>query len=84
MIPAGHPDLNYLHEKLTLVIEHLLQNNFEKLLNAMYRLDVSEKKFHEVLTGSDVSEVGSKLADLVIEREMQKVKTREMYRRKEL
>jgi hypothetical protein len=84
VIPAGHPDLSYLHEKLTLVIEHLLENNFEKLLNAMYRLDVSERKFHEVLTGSNASEVGSKLADLVIEREMQKVKTREMYRRNEL
>ena len=84
VIPSGHPDLNYLHEKLTLVIEHLLQNNFEKLLNAMYRLDVSEKKFHEVLTGSDAAEVGPRLAELVIEREMQKVKTREMYRKKEL
>jgi organic radical activating enzyme len=84
VIPGGHPELNYLHEKLQLVIEHLLQNNFEKLCNAMYRLDVSERKFHEVLTGSDVSEVCSRLADLVIEREMQKVKTREMYRRKEL
>jgi hypothetical protein len=84
IIPGGHPELNYLHEQLTLVIEHLLQHNFEKLCNAMYRLDVSERKFHEVLTGSDASDVGSKLADLVIEREMQKVKTRELYRRKEL
>jgi len=84
LIPGGHPELSYLHEKLTLVIGHLLQNNFEKLCNAMYRLDVSERKFHEVLTGSEASEISSKLADLVIEREMQKVKTREMYRRKEL
>ncbi len=84
LIPGGHPDLNFLHEKLTLVINHLLENNFEKLLNAMYRLDVSERKFHEVLTGAEPGEISSKLAELVIEREMQKVKTREMYRRKEL
>lgn len=84
LIPAGHPELSYLHEKLTLIIGHLLTNNFEKLCNAMYRLDVSERKFHEVLTGSDPAEISSRLADLVIEREMQKVKTRELYRRKEL
>jgi hypothetical protein len=84
LIPGGHPDLNFLHEKLTLVIGHLLMNNFEKLCNAMYRLDVSENKFHEALTGSDPSEISAKLADLVIERELQKVKTRELYRRKEL
>ena len=84
LIPSGHPDLNYLHDKLQTVIDHLLQTNFEKLCNAMYRLDVSEKKFHEVLSGPDPAEIGSKLADLVIERELQKVKTRELYRRKEL
>lgn len=84
IIPGGHPELNFLHEKLTLVIDHLLQNNFEKLCNAMYRLDVSERKFHEVLTGTEPSAISARLADLVIEREMQKVKTRELYRRKEL
>lgn len=84
LIPGGHPELGYIHEKLVLVIEYLLQNNFEKLCNAMYRLDVSERKFQEVLAGSDPADVSSRLADLVIEREMQKVKTRELYRRKEL
>ena len=84
VIPGGHPDFNYLHEKLMMVIDYLLQNNFEKLCNAMYRLDVSERKFNEVLTQSDPADISSKLADLVIEREMQKVKTRELYRRKEL
>jgi hypothetical protein len=84
MIPGGHPELNYLHEKLALVIGHLLRNNFEKLCNAMYRLDVSESKFQKVLTETDPSEISSRLADLVIEREMQKVVTRKMYRKKEL
>lgn len=84
VIRGKNPDLSYLHEKLTHIITHLLQHDFEKLCNAMYRLDVSERKFQEVLTGTDAPLIGSKLADLVIEREMQKVKTREMYRKKEL
>lgn len=84
MIPGGHPELNFIHEKLELVINHMLEHNFEKLCNAMYRLDVSERKFHEVLTGTAPEVIGSRLADLVIEREMQKVRTREMYRKKEL
>jgi organic radical activating enzyme len=82
MITGGHPELDYLHEKLTLVIEHLLRNNFEKLCHAMYRLDVSERKYQEVLTATDPSGISARLADLVIEREMQKVVTRKIYRKK--
>lgn len=84
MMPSMDIDLNILREKLSLVIGYMLENQFEKLCNAMYRLDVSEKKFHEVLTGKDPEEVVPSLADLVIEREMQKIKTRILYKNKKL
>ena len=75
---------NMIREKLIGVIQYLLENNFEKLCNAMYRLDVSERKFHEVLTGNSPENISSQLADLVIEREMQKVRTRELYKNREM
>jgi hypothetical protein len=84
MIPVSGIDSSMIREKLALVISHLLQNNFERLLQAMYRLDVSESKFHRVLHEEDPQQIPFALADLVIEREMQKVKTRIMYKRKEL
>jgi len=84
MIPVSGLDSNAIREKLAILIAHLMQNNFEKLCQAMYRLDVSEVKFHQVMTEKPTGEIPSSLADLVIEREMQKVRTRIMYKRGEL
>jgi len=84
LIPVSGLDRNMIREKLAILIEHLMQSNFEKLCQAMYRLDVSELKFHKVMTEKPTEEIASSLADLVIEREMQKVRTRIMYKRKEL
>lgn len=84
VIPVTSLDRNMIRAKLALLIEHLLQNNFEKLCQAMYRLDVSEAKFHRVMTEKPSGEISSSLADLVIDREMQKVRTRIMHNRGEL
>lgn len=84
MIPSGGLDRDSIREKLAIVIAHLLEHHFEKLLQAMYRLDVSETKFHQVMHGKPPEEIPFALADLVIERELQKVRTRIMYKRKEL
>jgi hypothetical protein len=80
----GQIDRSIIREQLAHVIARLMQENFERLCQAMYRLDVSEKKFHEAMTELPVEQVPLAIADLVIEREMQKVRTRMMYKRKEL
>ena len=85
MIPAGSGlDRNMIREKLAVLIAHLMETNFEKLCQAMYRLDVSESRFDQVMHEKPVEEIPYAVADLVIEREMQKVKTRMMYKRGEL
>lgn len=73
-------DRNTLKLKLEQVISFMLDNEFEKLCNAMYRLDVSEKLFHQALTENPKEIVPSLLAELVIEREIKKVETRKLYR----
>ena len=84
MIPVSGLDRNMIREKLAILIAHLMQSNFEKLCQAMYRLDVSEAKFDRVMNEKPVEEIPYAVADLVIEREMQKVRTRIMYKRGEL
>jgi hypothetical protein len=84
IISTGIADRNIIRDQLAFVIAKMLENNFERLCQAMYRLDVSEIKFHQVLHEKPSGEIPFSLADLVIERELQKVKTRMMYRRKEL
>lgn len=74
-------DLSNLHEKLSLLVAYLLENDMHRLLNAMYRLDVSEARFHEAMQSSTKQEAAIRIADLIIEREMQKVKTRLHYRK---
>ena len=84
IIASGLPDRQAIREQLAYVIAHLMEENFERLCQAMYRLDVSEARFGEVLKHSPVEDIPYAIADLVIEREMQKVRTRMIYRRGEL
>lgn len=84
VVSSGIADRNIIREQLAFVIAKLLEKNFERLCQAMYRLDVSETKFHQVLHEKTAEEIPYGIADLVIERELQKIKTRMMYRKKEL
>jgi hypothetical protein len=85
MIPAGSGiDRQVIREKLAFLIAHLMQNNFEKLCQAMYRLDVSEARFDKAMNEIELQDIPFAIADLVIEREMQKVRTRIMYKKGEL
>jgi len=74
-------DLNILHKKLSILVAYLLENDMHRLLNAMYRLDVSEAKFHQAMQSDSKEDAAFRIADLIIEREMQKVKTRLHYKK---
>ena len=84
VIATGVPDRDLLREKLAFIIAHLMEHNFERLCQAMYRLDVSETRFDRVMKETPLTDIPYAIADLVIERELQKVRTRMMYKRKEL
>lgn len=75
------PDLNVFHQKLSVLISYLLEHDMHRLLNALYRLDVSEAKFHDAMQAESKEEAISQIANLIIEREMQKVKTRLHYKK---
>lgn len=62
---------------LTRVIQHLLDNDFERLLNGLYRIDVDENKVKMAMATDNVAE---NIARLIIERELQKVETRRRYK----
>ena len=76
MIMAG---VENLRQRLKQQISFLLDHEFERLLQAMYRMDVSEPAFKEALTLPTGPEIVERLTDLVLEREMQKVATRRLY-----
>ncbi len=74
----GHMD--ELKEKLEKIVAYLLDNDFERLLNAMYRLDINEEKFKLALSGIGQRAISAEITDLIISREIQKLKTRIKYR----
>ena len=69
-------DLQEFRGNLCKVINHMLDHDFERLLNAMYRLDINEDRFKKILTGQKIENVAQNIADLVINRELQKLITR--------
>ncbi|MCY7411346.1 MAG: hypothetical protein LH473_13820 [Chitinophagales bacterium] len=61
-------------------INFLLDHNFEKLLWLLYRIDVSEEKAKAALAENTIQKPSEVLADLIIERQIEKAKTRIQYR----
>ena len=61
-------------------IQELIDTDFSKLVNTLYRIDVSEMKIKKALNLSDPKNANRVIAQLIIEREKQKIKTREAYK----
>jgi hypothetical protein len=64
---------------LTAQLKALLTNDFERLAQTMYRLDVFEAKFHAALLLPDVDARAAALADVVLERELLRLETWRKY-----
>lgn len=64
-------------EQLAEYINALIVSDFEKLVNLLYRLDVSEKKLRTLL--SSAVNAGVLIADLIVERQLQKLQSRRQF-----
>lgn len=67
-------------ENLQKFIHQLLDQDFELLLQALYRIDVKEEKVKEILTIEDPENLSFAITELIFERQMQKAVTRMRYR----
>lgn len=65
----------WLQNKLAAAISRLLDRDMNRFLQILYRIDVSESKVNEAFQG-DVAGLPIRLAQLIIERQLQKVFTR--------
>lgn len=72
--------LQELKEMLARHVNHLLQTNFEQLVNLLYRIDISEKNLKALLAQNPKQDAGDIIAVLIIERQLQKIKTRQQYK----
>lgn len=66
----------YLTEKM----KDMLDKNYNLLINTLYRIDISEKKLAELFSSKNKEYIPQKLADLIIERQIEKINFRKRYR----
>lgn len=70
---------NEIHAQLSEYINNLVKNDFDKLVTYLYRIDVNEQKLKTLLQQNQQEDAGSIIATLIIERQQQKIKTREQF-----
>lgn len=75
-------ELKIIREFLAKRITVLMDKNQERFFNTLYRIDVDENKVTQVLNNS--SNVPDDLADLIIERQLQRLKTQLLYKQGKL
>jgi hypothetical protein len=61
-------------------VNELLDRDMERLMNALYRIDVPEKQVKEILHLAQPEEISGALTKAILDREKQKVITRRQYR----
>ena len=66
---------DFLNE-LAVEINQLILTNFERLVQLLYRIDVSEMKLKNLLKENPNEDAGKLIATLIIERQIQKLKYR--------
>jgi DNA-binding protein Fis len=68
-----------IKERLTEYINDLIDHNFNKLVNLLYKIDVSESRLKRLLDETSGNNAGDIIAELIIERQIQKIKSREQF-----
>lgn len=65
--------LKELQMKLAERIKFFIRTDLDKLLQALYRIDINDKESDKAFNLGEINEVSSKLAELIIVRQLQKI-----------
>ena len=68
-----------LEEKLSEIIDHLIQKDFQKLVYVLYKVDVSEIKLKQMLQAERDENASAIIAKLIIQRQKQKLESRKNF-----
>ena len=73
-------DFKSLREHLARRITELIEHDFQELVRILYRVDVNEHKLKFLLQEKVGEDAAYIIADLLIERQLQKIETRKQFR----
>ena len=74
---------NEIRELLGQNVNDLIVNDFQKLVSLLYRIDINEARLKGLLKEENHEDAGKVIADLIIERQLQKIKTRQQFKQKD-
>jgi hypothetical protein len=72
-------DLTIIRQHLINRVRQLIARDYLRFLNSLYQIDVNEKKVREIIHSKNKTTIPERLADLIIERQLQRVKTQMLY-----
>lgn len=72
-----------LRQRLSDHINHLINHDFEKLVYYLYRIDVDENKMRHLLNTKQGENAAGLIADLIIERQLQKIESRNNFNKQQ-
>ena len=75
--------IDELRQKLTAYVNSLINHDFEKLVYYLYRIDVNETKMRQLLAQKEGENAAGLITDLIIERQMKKIKSRREFRQQD-
>jgi len=64
-------------------INDLINTDFQKLVLILYRMDVSEKKLNQLLNENAGTNAALIIADLMIERQAEKIRSRQQFSKRD-
>ena len=76
----GH---SFFKEQLSQVINDLIVHDFDRLVHILYQLDIPEQKLKQMLSTGENENAGTVISELIIQREIEKLKSREQFKREE-
>ena len=68
-----------IREQLIALINELINKDFHALVKLLYRIDIDEKKIRLYLNQNTNKDSASIIADLIIERQLQKIDSRKQF-----
>src|SRR5262245_22247285 len=79
-IPDSAVNIDDIRQLLAEKFNELIDSDFEHLIQLLYRIDISEAKLKQVLKENPGKNTADLLAELTIERQLQKIRSRQEYR----
>lgn len=77
---ASDDPFDLLFDMLDKSVKQMLDQDFNNLLNVLYRIDVAETKVKEILNQTEPDLISKELTQLIIDRQKQKAIYRAIYR----